>query len=720
MTRQRRANRVILLAVAFAAFTAVLTTSPAHAADKYWVGTSANPTPTGTWSEAGTVWNTASDGSGSAAAWGAGDRAIFSAGTGATGTFTVTVSGTHSVSGVTVEEGTVTLLNGTLNFSDDSIIDVPTGLMMTLDSIMTNAAGEQLIKNGNGTVALGNANNTGFLGEFVLNTGTLGLGDNANCLGNTLGSSTFTINGGSISNGTGANRLLAANLTTNLDGNFSVNKSLDSDPSSTETVGFNGVATIHNSNRVITVDSDAILVIANTLGADIGSRTLTKQGTGTLRFETSLANAGSSFFGDITIPAGRLEVSSTGRIGNETNLIHFTGGSLNIQTSRTSITGDPIANPLSIEAATAITTTSASGTVNAAFTGTVTSTGGGSLTFRNDGADGANDTFDPRLSMGDATFSMPIAIDNGTTGKTRLTSANDSGTTHTFDGVISGSGSYRRLDNSNGTTNFTKANTYSGGTAVSGGTLLVNNPAGPGSGTGSGDVTVSSGGRLGGTGSIAGTVTVSGDMFSPGVVAPGNSVGTLTMGGLTLNSGTNNSRLSFELATPGASDLINVTNVDGLIINAARVDVFSLAGFGAGTYTLIDYAGTVGGAGLAGLTLGTNPGGGFNYNFFDTGSVIQLKVTTPGGVDGDYNDDGTVDAADFVMWRNNVGQPFGTLPHDSTGVTIGDAQYAQWRTNFGLSGGSSTALGQSPVPEPASAILLLIGLAGLCSRRRAA
>jgi len=66
-------------------------------------------------------------------------------------------------------------------------------------------------------------------------------------------------------------------------------------------------------------------------------------------------------------------------------------------------------------------------------------------------------------------------------------------------------------------------NTYSGGTTVSNGTLLVTSTLG--SGTGSGAVTVKSGGKLGGTGIISGAVTNE----AGGTLAPGASIGTLTV-----------------------------------------------------------------------------------------------------------------------------------------------------------------------------------------------
>jgi hypothetical protein len=75
---------------------------------------------------------------------------------------------------------------------------------------------------------------------------------------------------------------------------------------------------------------------------------------------------------------------------------------------------------------------------------------------------------------------------------------------------------------------------------------------------------------------------------------------------------------------------------------------------------------------------------------------------------GDYNDDGTVDAADYVVWRKAVGQTaayFTGADGDGSG-TVNEADYAVWRGRFlGTLGTAATVA--LPVPEPGSISLAL-------------
>jgi hypothetical protein len=87
---------------------------------------------------------------------------------------------------------------------------------------------------------------------------------------------------------------------------------------------------------------------------------------------------------------------------------------------------------------------------------------------------------------------------------------------------------------------------------------------------------------------------------------------------------------------------------------------------------------------------------------------------------GDYNNDGIVNAADYVIWKKNVGQPSQTLPNDTTGVLIGQAQYDLWRSNFGNTmavPGSGAVEIASGIPEPSSVSLLALGLAAFARCR---
>jgi hypothetical protein len=84
--------------------------------------------------------------------------------------------------------------------------------------------------------------------------------------------------------------------------------------------------------------------------------------------------------------------------------------------------------------------------------------------------------------------------------------------------------------------------------------------------------------------------------------------------------------------------------------------------------------------------------------------------TPPAGVAGDYNGNGIVDAADYVVWRKG-----GTLQNDPT-PGIQPADYTFWRSRFGQVTGSGSGLaGTANVPEPTTVFLAFVGLAATCA-----
>jgi hypothetical protein len=107
-------------------------------------------------------------------------------------------------------------------------------------------------------------------------------------------------------------------------------------------------------------------------------------------------------------------------------------------------------------------------------------------------------------------------------------------------------------------------------------------------------------------------------------------------------------------------------------------------------------------------------------NFSDplraTGHIAITSITidgTPvitGELPGDYNRDGIVDASDYVTWRDNLGST-NILPNDATPGNVGQDDYEHWRSGFGQpTPGAGSAPENASVPEPASVLIVAIGL----------
>jgi hypothetical protein len=102
---------------------------------------------------------------------------------------------------------------------------------------------------------------------------------------------------------------------------------------------------------------------------------------------------------------------------------------------------------------------------------------------------------------------------------------------------------------------------------------------------------------------------------------------------------------------------------------------------------------------------------------FPAQPIFELAIDHPGGdvgspgnvpgvitptLPGDYNSDGAVDTADYVVWQKSDSSPNG---------------YAVWRANFGRTAASESAVALVAVPEP-TALALLVLFAPAVSVRR--
>jgi glucose/arabinose dehydrogenase len=113
---------------------------------------------------------------------------------------------------------------------------------------------------------------------------------------------------------------------------------------------------------------------------------------------------------------------------------------------------------------------------------------------------------------------------------------------------------------------------------------------------------------------------------------------------------------------------------------------------------------------------------------FDRSDDNTLRLLATPTLAGDYNANGEVDAADYVVWRSTLGRTDGPLVADGTGPNsvrdriVDQWDYDLWRANFGNSliviiPVDATAVG---IPEPASLLLISLAAMALFVSRRPA
>ena len=554
-----------------------------------------------------------------------------------TGTGTVTVTGTGSdwTNHDSIELGVSG--TGTLN-----VLDGATASSGTIIFVGRNAGGAgTLTVAGGGVVSSNSGDGRVTLADVAGSAGTLTIGD-----------------------GAGAGILNAAQV----DGG-----------AGTAILNFNHTDTDYFFTNDGTASGAAIAITGSTAVNHLGTGTTTLTGANTYTGGT-IVNFGTLAVdgGSITHAAANLIVGNVS--GDDGALLIENGGTVSDATGgigdATGSVGSTGKGAVTVTGAGSTWTNASDLFVGFLGTGTLTIADGGSVVAGGSATLGQFVGSNGTLNIGAAAGDTAVAA--GTLDAASLVFGSGTGTlnfNHTetsydFDTAITGAGALNQLA---GVTKLTADSSgFTGTTTISGGTLSVNNTLG-------GAVNVT-GGTLGGSGTLSGNVSV-----TDGAIGPGNSPGTLTIGGdLALAAG---SSLDFQLGSPSGtagvdSDLINV---GGNLTLDGTLNVADAGGFGAGLYRLVNYGGTLTDNGLE---IGAAPSG-----FNDTNLTVQTATA------GQVNLLVGASIASFSFWD-------GANTSANNAVDGGSATWTASGTNWTTADGSGNGAFDS------SALLIFAGTPG--------
>jgi autotransporter-associated beta strand protein len=410
--------------------------------------------------------------------------------------------GTLILSGTNTYTGGTTVTGGTLQGDTNSLQgDITNNASLVFDQSFDGSFDDTidgtglLVKEGTGTVTLSGTNT--YSGGTTINGGTLAVTNDTN-LGDSSGDLTF--NGGTLRYGS----------------DYSIDRKfiLESGGGTVEVLDGVGVPTIS--------------------GEISGTGSLTLTGPGGLFFASGSVN---SYSGGTILNGGELHVYQDANLGDVSGDLTLNGGDIIFRETATFARDVVLGGQSNVVVASGVTTTltgeiSGSEALNLnsylnstlILDGTNTYTGGtnvnsGTLrlgshgTLANTGelwigTDGIFDLNDNTQTVGTLSGSGSLLLGDGEL--TTETSADS-----IFSGVISGNGSLTK--DGSGRLELTGIQTYTGGTTVEGGELKIN-------GSLASVVTVGADGRLSGNGVLGG-------LNNQGILAPGNSIGTMVVNG---------------------------------------------------------------------------------------------------------------------------------------------------------------------------------------------
>ncbi len=537
---------------------------------------------------------------------------ISGSGVGGTGGVIRNLSGTNSYGGqiTLLTHSTITSVAGDLTFTNAAFNPL-TNFNFTFDGagnttvngVITTNGNSVSIKNGTGTLTL--AGNNSFTGTqpTSVNLGVLSITHN-NALGGTAGVTNVGVSGGAQ-----AALQISNNITTAESINLVNTTGVSNAGAIRSTSGSNtitGTVTVDDGNSRINTDS-GLLTISGELRGDPTSasaaRTVTVGGAGNTTLSGVVRNG-------IGGTPGVLHVSKD---GDGT----LTMSNTNTYTGNTTVSGGTLVT----------TKAAALPGYNSAAKVVVN---GGTLGVQVGGAGWTTGEVDTLLTNGTKT-SGALGIDT-TNGNVSQWAA--------FTPTNLGALGLNKLGAN--TLTLSAANTYTGSTTVTAGTLLVDVGGSIGNGAvamnggsltvngavGNGGVTVNTGATLGGNGTIAGNVALNG-----GTLAPGNSPGLLSVGSLTLPSGTT----AFEVngTSRGTTfDAIDVTsggavqfganftiNFGSLLSDPLTLNLFSFNTASTGNFASVVSTGI-----YSGIWLRDNPNDA--WTFTDGSQTLTFSETT--------------------------------------------------------------------------------------------
>ncbi|QOV88429.1 beta strand repeat-containing protein [Humisphaera borealis] len=390
----------------------------------------------------------------------------------------------------------------------------------------------------------------------------------------------------------------------------------------------NAVVGGHTSNSVLTINNSAAITaspIFGGVGTNENNLSLVKTGTGSLTLDKS-----NSFAGNLDVQSGQVTITNGSALGTGTKTVSLSTAGAAAPSLRLNA-----AAGFGLDASIALVTSNDDATAPAILNAGGTNIIGGTIGLAGGGFGGGH------TRIGIAAGSLAI---NGNITPTASAGADR---VLTLDAAAATSGTINGLVNDNagfkisvvkegaGTWTLSGANNYGGSTTVNTGRLNITTAQ-----TGNGAISVATGASLGVSLASAGQ--------------------TLNAPSLTLAAGAS---LSLNLGGFGNPSVAAITPTT---FSTAAVNQINVAatGLAIGAFDLIDYAGSIGGSGFAGLSLGSLPAR-VSAELVDAPGVVRLKINS----------------FDLPRWTGAVDAVWDLDP-DGTGAT-GTA-------NWALAGGGAT------------------------------